>query len=52
MKILISDQLEQTCIDILTHEGFTVDNRPGLSAGDLLGIIGGYEGLVVRTRPR
>ena len=49
MKILISDQLEQTCIDILTHEGFTVDNRPGLSGADLLAVIGEYEGLVVRS---
>ena len=49
MKILISDQLEQTCIDILTHEGFTVDNRPGLSGADLLAVIGEYEGIVVRS---
>jgi D-3-phosphoglycerate dehydrogenase len=49
MKILVSDQLEQTCIDILEREGFTVDNRPGLPAKDLLEVIGQYEGLVVRS---
>jgi D-3-phosphoglycerate dehydrogenase len=49
MKILISDQLEQSCIDILTHEGFTVDNRPGLPAAELLSAVGAYEGLVVRS---
>ena len=49
MKILISDQLEQNCIDILTHEGFTVDNRPGLPPDDLLSVVGEYDGLVVRS---
>ena len=46
MKILISDQLEQNCIDILTHEGFTVDNRPGLPPDDLLSVVGEYCPLV------
>ena len=49
MKILISDQLEQSCIDIFEREGFTVDNRPGLPAKELLEVIGGYDGLVVRS---
>jgi len=49
MKILISDQLEQSCIDILTSEGFTVDNRPGLSAPDLLKTIEAYDALLVRS---
>ena len=50
MKILISDQLEQSCIDILTRERFTVDNRPGISPEDLRKIIGGYDALVVRSQ--
>jgi D-3-phosphoglycerate dehydrogenase / 2-oxoglutarate reductase len=49
MKILISDNLEQSCIDILVREGFTVDNRPGLPAAELLSVIGQYEALVVRS---
>jgi len=49
MKVLISDQLEQSCIDILVHEGFTVDNRPGLAPGALLEAIGEYDALVVRS---
>ncbi len=49
MKILVSDHLEQACIDILRHEGFEVDNRPGLPPAELLEAIGGYEGLVVRS---
>lgn len=49
MKILVSDHLEDSCIDILTREGFTVDNRPGISAGELEGVIGAYDALVVRS---
>lgn len=49
MKILISDQLEQSCIDILVNEGFEVDNKPGLPAEELKKIVGEYEGLVVRS---
>jgi len=52
MKILISDQLEQSCNDILVREGFTVDNRPGLAPGALLGIIGEYDALVVRSQTK
>lgn len=49
VKILISDQLEQGCIDILSNEGFTVDNKPGISVEELKQIIGEYDGLVVRS---
>ncbi len=49
MKILVSDQLEQSCIDILVNEGFEVDNKPGLSADELKATIGNYEALVVRS---
>ncbi|MER3524686.1 MAG: phosphoglycerate dehydrogenase [Ignavibacteria bacterium] len=49
MKILVSDQLEQSCIDILVSEGFEVDNKPGLPADELQRIIGEYDALVVRS---
>lgn len=49
MKILISDPVEQVCTDILTAEGFTVDNKPGIKPDDLKAIIGDYDGLVVRS---
>jgi D-3-phosphoglycerate dehydrogenase / 2-oxoglutarate reductase len=49
MKILISDSLEQSCIDILLHEQFEVDNRPGLPAEELKKVIGAYDGLIVRS---
>ena len=49
MKILVSDSLEQSLIDVLTREGFEVDNKPGLTAAELKNIIGMYHGLVVRS---
>jgi phosphoglycerate dehydrogenase-like enzyme len=49
MKILVSDSLEQRCIDILLSEGFEVDNKPGIPANELASIIGEYDGLVVRS---
>lgn len=52
MKILISDQLEQSCIDILTREHFEVDVRPGISPEDLRKRIGEYDGLVVRSQTK
>ncbi len=49
MKILVSDSLEQSCIDILVAEGYTVDNRPGISADEMKKTIPEYTGLVVRS---
>lgn len=49
MKILVSDSLEQSCIDILRHEQFEVDNRPGLPADELKKTIGEYDALIVRS---
>jgi D-3-phosphoglycerate dehydrogenase len=49
MKILVSDALEQACIDILEREGLKVDNRPGLPASELAAVIGGYDALLVRS---
>lgn len=49
MRILVSDSLEQSLIDVLTDEGFQVDNRPGLTIEELKKIIGLYHGLVVRS---
>jgi D-3-phosphoglycerate dehydrogenase len=49
MKVLVSDSLEQSCIDIMVHDGLVVDNRPGVSADELKQIISDYDGLVVRS---
>jgi D-3-phosphoglycerate dehydrogenase len=49
MKILISDSLEQSCVDILIHENFGVDNRPGIPPEELKRIIPQYDVLIVRS---
>lgn len=49
MKILITDPIEQSCVDILTREGFQVDLKPGLPAEEIKAIIHEYAALVVRS---
>ncbi len=49
MKILITDPIEQSCVDILTREGFQVDQKPGLPAEEIKQIIHEYAALVVRS---
>jgi D-3-phosphoglycerate dehydrogenase len=49
MKILISDPIEQQCVDILKSNGFEVDVKTGLPAAELKKIIGEYAGLLVRS---
>ncbi|MGB2868602.1 MAG: phosphoglycerate dehydrogenase [Bacteroidota bacterium] len=49
MKILISDPIEQTCVDILSAEGFQVDLKPGVPAHELKTIIQDYDALIVRS---
>jgi D-3-phosphoglycerate dehydrogenase / 2-oxoglutarate reductase len=49
MRVLVSDSLEQGCIDLLKAEGFEVENAPGTKPQRLLEIIGDYDALVVRS---
>jgi D-3-phosphoglycerate dehydrogenase len=49
MKILITDPIEKSCVDILTREGFQVDLKPGLPPDEIKKIIGEYAALVVRS---
>jgi D-3-phosphoglycerate dehydrogenase len=49
MKILISDPIEQSCVDILTREGFQVDQKPGIPADEIKKIIPEYAALIVRS---
>ncbi|MBI3578097.1 MAG: hypothetical protein HY089_01635, partial [Ignavibacteriales bacterium] len=49
MKILISDPIEQVCVDIFKAEGFEADLKPNLSPEELLKIIGEYDALAVRS---
>ena len=48
-NILCSDSIDPVCIEIFEKEGHSVDNITGLSEQELCGIIGEYEGLVVRS---
>ena len=48
-KVLISDKLSETAVGILKDRGLEVDFRPGLPADELVGILGGYDGLAIRS---
>jgi len=50
MKVLITDPISETCVDILQRKGLEVSLRPGLSAVELLQAIDGYDALIVRSR--
>lgn len=49
MKVLISDNISEKCIDILKNAGLTVDVKVGLKPDDLKACIGEYHGLVIRS---
>ena len=50
MKVLISDNLGEAGIKMFQEEeGFEVDVNVGLSPNELKGIIGDYDGLVIRS---
>ena len=49
MKILFADKVEKEAKDILEKSGFTVDDKPGLSEGDYISIVGDYDGMIVRS---
>ena len=51
-KILISDALSQAAVNIFTNRGLEVDVKPGLSPADLRAIIGGYDGLAIRSNTK
>jgi D-3-phosphoglycerate dehydrogenase len=48
-KVLIADELSPKALDIFRSRGVEVDVRIGLKKADLLDIIGGYDGLAVRS---
>ena len=48
-KILISDKLDPLAVEVFTKNGLAADYRPGLSPEEQLAIIGGYDGLAVRS---
>uniref|UniRef100_A0A6U4F3N0 D-3-phosphoglycerate dehydrogenase n=1 Tax=Phaeomonas parva TaxID=124430 RepID=A0A6U4F3N0_9STRA len=48
-KILCSDPIDPVCIEIFEKQGHQVDSITGLGEDELCGIIGDYDGLVVRS---
>jgi D-3-phosphoglycerate dehydrogenase len=48
-KVLISDKLSPAAIEIFKQRGIEVDVKTGLSKEELAEIIGGYDGLAVRS---
>ena len=50
MKVLIADKLSQAGIDWLKQQGgVEVDIRPGLPPEELAKIVGGYDGMIIRS---
>ncbi len=49
MKVLITDPIEQVCVDILQKDGIQVDAKPGLPPDEIKKIIGSYDALIVRS---
>src|SRR6202034_491001 len=48
-KVLIADELSPKALDVFRARGIEVDVNVGLKKPDLLKIIGGYDGLAVRS---
>jgi D-3-phosphoglycerate dehydrogenase len=48
-KVLISDKMSQAAVDIFRNRGIEVTVKPGLTPGELRGIIGAYDGLAIRS---
>ncbi|MCE2517693.1 MAG: phosphoglycerate dehydrogenase [Alphaproteobacteria bacterium] len=48
-RVLISDKLSETAVQIFKDRGIEVDYRPGLDADELLSVLGDYDGLAIRS---
>lgn len=48
-KVLIADALSPRAVEIFTRRGIEVDTRTGLTPDELAGLVGEYDGLVVRS---
>ncbi len=49
MKVLISDNLSEQGVAILKRAGLGVDVKTGMSPEELKGVIGDYDGIVIRS---
>jgi D-3-phosphoglycerate dehydrogenase / 2-oxoglutarate reductase len=48
-KVLISDSMDPKAAEIFRQNGVEVEERPGLSPDELKAVIGGYDGLAIRS---
>ena len=48
-KVLISDELSPRAVEIFAERGCDVEFRPGLKPAELRAVIGGFEGLAIRS---
>ncbi len=48
-KVLISDPMDPNAAEIFRANGVEVDEKPGLTRDELKAIIGGYDGLAIRS---
>lgn len=51
-KILVADKIGQAGLDILRSGGLDADVKTGLSEDELVAIVGGYDGIIVRSQPK
>jgi D-3-phosphoglycerate dehydrogenase / 2-oxoglutarate reductase len=49
MKVLICDSVQKSCIEVLEKEGIQVDYKTGLTEDQLVEVIPGYDGVIVRS---
>jgi D-3-phosphoglycerate dehydrogenase len=49
MKVLICDKVESSAVEKMRQGGLTVDDKGGISAQDLLNVVGDYDIMVVRS---
>jgi D-3-phosphoglycerate dehydrogenase len=52
VRVLIADKMDPKAAAIFRDRGIEVDEKPGLSPDELAQIIGGYDGLAVRSSTR
>ena len=48
-RVLITEEIDQAGIAVLKNRGLDVDVKQGISEGELIGFISGYDGLIVRS---
>jgi D-3-phosphoglycerate dehydrogenase len=52
VKVLIADKMDPRAGAIFRDRGIDIDEKPGLSPDELKAIVGGYDGLAVRSSTR